>query len=171
MNIKNYYKILNVKTNAAKADIKKAYRELVLFWHPDINSNPKAHDKVVEINEAYEILYDDIKRTTYDKLYSKFFCDVPNTVEVEIYKNNKTEQTDGIKSNSSKTEKSDLGIEIELEKLDEWVRQSKVRAIKIIKEGFKFVDRSLEGFFSIADYLFWGFIGLVMLIVLIITNK
>ena len=53
--IKNYYKILNVSKSASKQEIKSAYRKLIKFWHPDVNSNPRAHDKLVEINEAYEL--------------------------------------------------------------------------------------------------------------------
>lgn len=32
---KDYYKILGIKRDAAVSDIKKAYRQLALIWHPD----------------------------------------------------------------------------------------------------------------------------------------
>lgn len=56
--MKNYYNILGVSKSANFQEIKKAYRKLALFWHPDRNSNPKAEEKIKEIIEAYEILSD-----------------------------------------------------------------------------------------------------------------
>ena len=60
----DYYEILGVARNATKDDIKKAYRKLAHKYHPD---KTKGDDKKFkELNEAYEVLYDDKKRTEYD---------------------------------------------------------------------------------------------------------
>ena len=68
---KDYYKILGIKRNAKPKEIKKAYRELALQWHPDKHSGEedkeKATKKFAEISEAYEILTDDEKRAKYDR--------------------------------------------------------------------------------------------------------
>lgn len=66
---KDYYAILGVPRNATKEDIKKAYRELVKKYHPDLNPNNKkeAEEKFKEISEAYEVLMDDEKRARYDQ--------------------------------------------------------------------------------------------------------
>src|SRR3989338_2451704 len=67
----DYYDILGVARNATKDDIKKAYRKLAHKHHPD---KTKGDDKKFkELNEAYEVLYDDKKRAEYDT-YGKTFA-------------------------------------------------------------------------------------------------
>jgi len=63
----DYYDILGVPRNASKEDIKKAYRELALKYHPDRNKSPGAEEKFKEISEAYAVLSDDEKRAQYDQ--------------------------------------------------------------------------------------------------------
>ena len=64
---RDYYDILGVSKNASKEEIKKAYRKLALQYHPDRNKTSKANDKFKEINEAYEVLSDPKKKSTYDQ--------------------------------------------------------------------------------------------------------
>lgn len=64
---KDYYELLGVSKNATKDEIKKAYRKLAMKYHPDRNSDPKAEVKFKEINEAYEFLSDEQKRSQYDR--------------------------------------------------------------------------------------------------------
>ncbi|KXS19117.1 hypothetical protein M427DRAFT_132162 [Gonapodya prolifera JEL478] len=61
------YEILGVQRNAAASDIKKAYYALAKQYHPDTNKDEGAHEKFVEIQEAYEILSDEQKRAAYDQ--------------------------------------------------------------------------------------------------------
>jgi curved DNA-binding protein len=69
MEYKDYYKILGVKKDATKEDIKRAYRKLARQHHPDINPNNKqATAQFADINEAHEVLSDDDKRRKYDVL-------------------------------------------------------------------------------------------------------
>lgn len=66
--MKDYYKLLGVDRNATQEDIKKAFRQLALKYHPDRNQGDKAaEDKFKEINEAYGCLGDPEKRTHYDR--------------------------------------------------------------------------------------------------------
>lgn len=65
---KDYYKILGVDRESTQGDIKKAYRKLAIKYHPDKNEgDPKSEEKFKEIGEAYEILSDESKRSTYDR--------------------------------------------------------------------------------------------------------
>ena len=65
--MKDYYRILGVPTVASNGDIKKAYRTLALKYHPDRNAGAYAHDRFLEINEAYEVLSDPARRKRYDE--------------------------------------------------------------------------------------------------------
>ncbi len=66
---KDYYEVLGVPRNASSEEIKKAYKELVKKWHPDLHKEDKeeAEEKFKEIREAYEVLSDPQKRAQYDK--------------------------------------------------------------------------------------------------------
>jgi len=61
--MEDYYKILNVPSNATKEDIKKSFRKLSLLHHPDKGGS---HEEFTRINEAFSVLYDDAKRQEYD---------------------------------------------------------------------------------------------------------
>lgn len=64
---RDYYDILGVAKKATLKEIKSAYRKLALQYHPDRNKAPDAEAKFKEINEAYQVLSDDKKRSTYDQ--------------------------------------------------------------------------------------------------------
>jgi len=66
---KDYYEILGVSKDASTDDVKKAYKELVKKWHPDLHPDNKseAEQKFKEIHEAYEVLSDPQKRAQYDR--------------------------------------------------------------------------------------------------------
>ncbi|MEM3227512.1 MAG: molecular chaperone DnaJ [Candidatus Micrarchaeaceae archaeon] len=63
---KDYYEILHVRKDASPEEIKAAYRELALKYHPDRNKSPNAEETFKEINEAYAVLSDPEKRRQYD---------------------------------------------------------------------------------------------------------
>ena len=63
----DYYKTLGVSRNASQAEIQKAYRKLARKYHPDVNKEKGAEEKLKQINEAYEVLKDDEKRAKYDQ--------------------------------------------------------------------------------------------------------
>ena len=65
----DYYDVLGVARSADDDDLKKAYRQLAMKYHPDRNSGDEAAEhKFKEVNEAYGVLRDGEKRAAYDQL-------------------------------------------------------------------------------------------------------
>jgi curved DNA-binding protein CbpA len=64
--MKDYYRILGVHSNASTAQIKRAYRDLVKQFHPDINQTASAGDRTRELNEAWAVLADPESRMAHD---------------------------------------------------------------------------------------------------------
>lgn len=68
MTKRDYYEALGVARNAPPDEIKRAFRQLALKYHPDRNpGNKEAEDKFKEAAEAYSVLGDPGKRATYDR--------------------------------------------------------------------------------------------------------
>jgi len=68
MTKRDYYEILGVAPRASNEEIKKAYRQMALQYHPDRNpGNKEAEDKFKEAAEAYSVLSDSEKRSVYDR--------------------------------------------------------------------------------------------------------
>ena len=67
-NKRDFYEILGVAKTATAKEIKKAYRQVAMKFHPDKNPGDKAaEDKFKEAAEAYEILSDEQKKARYDR--------------------------------------------------------------------------------------------------------
>ena len=63
----DYYETLGVNRGANDEEIRRAFRRKAMEFHPDRNRTPGAEDKFKEINEAYQVLSDQEKRTRYDR--------------------------------------------------------------------------------------------------------
>ena len=66
---KDYYNTLGVEKGASKEEIKKAFRKLAHEHHPDKHGGDDA--KFKEINEAYQVLSNDQKKSQYDQFGSE----------------------------------------------------------------------------------------------------
>src|SRR5664279_3502432 len=67
---KDYYETLGVNKGASKDEIKKAFYKLAHKYHPDKMEGNEA--KFKQVNEAYQVLSDDGKRSKYDQYGSGF---------------------------------------------------------------------------------------------------
>ena len=64
----DYYQTLGVEKNADGDTIKKSYRRLAMKYHPDRNPDDKtAEQKFKSIQEAYDVLSNEEKKSAYDR--------------------------------------------------------------------------------------------------------
>lgn len=65
---RDYYEVLGVSKSSSADEIKKAYRQMALKYHPDKNPGDKdAEEKFKEAAEAYDVLSNQDKRSKYDR--------------------------------------------------------------------------------------------------------
>ena len=65
---RDYYEVLGISKTASEEEIKKAYRQIAIKYHPDRNPGDKqAEEKFKEAAEAYNVLHDPQKRQQYDQ--------------------------------------------------------------------------------------------------------
>lgn len=129
--IKNHYETLGVNPNADKQTIKKAYRKLALEFHPDRNKSPDAHEKFIEINEAYLILYDDEARLRYDREYQYHFA-IKEEPKTEYSERTEKQQ----KSTSQEFGKERTYQRYEDEDLNKWSKNAREQAESFAKMAF-----------------------------------
>lgn len=114
--MKNYYEVLNLKRNVSTDEIKKVYKEMASKFHPDkYPENTKfSEDMMKEINVAYSVLSDLVKRRAYDDWLASEAGGTRNN------NNSKSENTNN--NNNSKTENtSDKQNNIKKWKNDIWI--------------------------------------------------
>ncbi|WP_424686898.1 MAG: molecular chaperone DnaJ [Halarcobacter ebronensis] len=64
----DYYELLEVARDSDKGTIKKAYRKMAMKYHPDKNpDDTEAEERFKAVNEAYQVLSDEEKRSIYDR--------------------------------------------------------------------------------------------------------
>lgn len=68
MTVRDYYEVLGVSRDASDTEIKRAFRRIARELHPDVNDHdPDAEEKFKQAAEAYEVLSDSERRSTYDR--------------------------------------------------------------------------------------------------------
>jgi molecular chaperone DnaJ len=64
---RDYYEVLGLRRDASPEEIKRAFRQAALKYHPDRNKAPDAEARFKEASEAYEVLSDQERRQRYDR--------------------------------------------------------------------------------------------------------
>jgi DnaJ-class molecular chaperone len=137
----NYYKILGLEPIASKEEIKKAYRKLALEFHPDRNKSPNAHEKFIEINEAYLILYDDEARQKYDIEFKLHF-------EVRQPENNQDFEYSQASEEQFYTESNSFEEESKFrdDNLNDWSSKAKSQGAEYARMAFEDFSKMVLGF-------------------------
>ncbi|HMS54373.1 MAG TPA: DnaJ domain-containing protein [Fimbriimonadaceae bacterium] len=65
---RTHYEVLGIKATSSEAEIRSAYRKLVLIHHPDRSKDPKSAELFIQIQQAYEVLNNPERRKSYDDL-------------------------------------------------------------------------------------------------------
>jgi len=66
--VTNYYKVLGVKPNASRSEVKSAYRKLARLRHPDVNGGSEsAAREFALLSKAYRVLTDPQERVYHDQ--------------------------------------------------------------------------------------------------------
>lgn len=97
----NYYEILGVNKDVNNYELKKAYRKLAKMYHPDTNNNENSDEIFKLINNAYEILSNEVTRKNYDYELNLNSYSNKNFSEDNSYNN--TEEDDDIHNNKKFT--------------------------------------------------------------------
>lgn len=64
----DFYDLLGLSRDATQDDVKRAYREKVREYHPDLNDDPRAQAQFTALKKAYDTLGDPKERDDYDRL-------------------------------------------------------------------------------------------------------
>ncbi|WP_417875822.1 DnaJ domain-containing protein [Winogradskyella sediminis] len=137
----DYYKILRLNQNVTKNEIKKAYRELALEFHPDKNNSPNAHEKFIEINEAYLILYDDEAREKYDREYNYNFSKYKEQKSSDYGHSKETYKNE--RANQRKTEHEQTFSDSDL---NDWAKKAKTQGAEYARMAFDDFAKMVLGF-------------------------
>lgn len=122
MDFKDYYAILEIGSQSSSEEIRAAYRLLSKKWHPDLNPGKDVTQKMQDINEAYAILKDPVKKARYDFEYDNYF------------------RTDEIRQESegrSEWEEHKQEYEVHNEDLKQDIKEARKYAEDLVAEFFK----------------------------------
>jgi DnaJ-class molecular chaperone len=81
----DHYTALGLGSDAALADIKKAFRQKASQYHPDRNAADDAAARFRAVQEAYDVLSDDAKRQAYDDNRRRNLLDNPAETARDIW--------------------------------------------------------------------------------------
>lgn len=71
------YRILGLNSAASPEEVKRAYRKLVMQWHPDRNGSPEAEEQFKRIKAAYEVITDPEKYEEWKATHGRRKADRP----------------------------------------------------------------------------------------------
>jgi hypothetical protein len=83
--VRTHYDVLGVPPSASADDVKRAYHRRAREHHPDVQVGASG-DPMVEVNAAWAVLGDPVRRRTYDReLARRMDASVPHHVEPDDF--------------------------------------------------------------------------------------
>lgn len=119
MEFKDYYAILEISRQSSHEEIRTAYRLLSKKWHPDLNPGKDVTQKMQDINEAYAVLKDPVKKARYDFEYDNYY------------------RTESAKKESEQKNGSKQEYEVHDENLKQDINEARKYAEDLVAEFFK----------------------------------
>ncbi len=142
----DYYAILEINETATFEEIKSAFRQQAIKWHPDRNHGRDTTKKMQLINEAYLILKDTEARNRYDTEYQQFKAFKRATEPKEEQSKYKQEQQQKQKPRQEEKPKAQPEPEPKFEYaeysakddvLKRWMDNAKRQAVDLAKQTIK----------------------------------
>jgi molecular chaperone DnaJ len=93
--VRTHYETLEISRTASSTEIKQAYRRLAKLFHPDCQESTASHEKITQINAAYEILGDPKQRAHYDRQIGTRVASVEREQSVEKSQNQHRQRRTG----------------------------------------------------------------------------
>ena len=131
---KDYYKILDISISADNAEIKRAYRHMSIKWHPDKNLGVEVTSTMQDINEAYAILKDPVKKSRYDEEYHRF-REAFDQKETTNYKVKKEEKNASQYKWTYEYDVQDEDLKDDIKNAREYARELVEKFLKELKES------------------------------------
>lgn len=137
----DYYSVLEINETATFEEIKSAFRQQAIKWHPDRNHGKDTTKKMQLINEAYLILKDAEARNRYDTEYQRFKAFNKATTPKKEKKENEPEQHTKTKEEKRKAEPEKNFEYAEYSAKDDvlkrWMENAKRQAVELAKQTIK----------------------------------
>lgn len=166
--MKTYYDILEISRFASKEVLNRAHKVLIKKYHPDLEQDEEqrkineAH--LVKINEAYEVLSDDVKRKEYDqKVFGSADINQDNTQNSDSVIDSK--QADEIYKEKAQDEFDQI-VNEELKKAQERIDEEERMIKENLREYQRQYLRSLG--YKVKEPTNWKNVGILVLTFLII---
>jgi curved DNA-binding protein CbpA len=130
----DYYAILNVSIDADSTEIKTAFKNQALKWHPDKNPGVDTTQRMQLINEAYLILKDLDARQRYNIEYLGYQKSQDQTQAIRKT-NTKNQWDERDKTQENPNQKfEDSSYEIFDEELKKWMSNARNQAVNLAKQ-------------------------------------
>jgi curved DNA-binding protein CbpA len=162
---RNFYEILGIKSDAKADEISKAYRKLVLKFHPDRFSDPlekkKMEETLKEITEAYNTLSNWKLRQEYDKtLETRSVEKTPEEKSrdlfpqaLDYYKNGEFKSAESLFSYLSRLTPDDISVKFYLGMCKLYSPLSRMEGAKLVEEALKKDPFHPQWFLEYAGFL------------------